>query len=57
MKDPRGEAGRWFTQAQDDFRFAMLGLERCFYARVAFCASKRPRRRSRRCATTMERGW
>ena len=36
MKNSHGEARRWFIQAEDDFRFAMLGLERGFYAQCCF---------------------
>jgi hypothetical protein len=36
MKNSHGEARRWLVQAESDFRFATLGLERGFYAQCCF---------------------
>jgi len=36
MRNPHSEARRWLVQAEDDLRFAMLGLERGFYAQCCF---------------------
>jgi len=30
MRNPQSEARRWLVQAEDDLRFAALGLERGF---------------------------
>ena len=36
MKEPSREADRWLSQAEDDLRFARLGLREGFYAQVCF---------------------
>ena len=36
MKEPSREADRWLRQAEDDLRFARLGLREGFYAQVCF---------------------
>ena len=36
MKNSHGEARRWLVQAESDFHFATLGLERGFYAQCCF---------------------
>ena len=36
MKEPSREADRWLRQAEDDLRFAGLGLREGFYAQVCF---------------------
>lgn len=36
MKEPKTEADRWLSQAENDLEFAKLGLKGKFYAQVCF---------------------
>lgn len=36
MKEPSREASRWLRQAEDDLKYAQLGLREGFYAQVCF---------------------
>lgn len=36
MKEPKREASRWLSQAEDDLKYAQLGLREGFFAQVCF---------------------
>lgn len=36
MKEPKTEAERWLSQAENDLAFAKVGLRERFYAQVCF---------------------
>ncbi|MBT3272032.1 MAG: HEPN domain-containing protein [Spirochaetales bacterium] len=36
MKEPKTEAKRWLSQAENDLEFAIVGLREKFYAQVCF---------------------